>query len=50
MAGFKSKADDPALAGLTTDIYEVFRGLKFESNAEIGQKGMFFKSLKSRGG
>ena len=28
---------------LTTGIHEVFRGLKFKSNAEIGQKGMFFE-------
>ena len=27
------------------DILEVFRGLKFEPNAGIGQKGMFFKGL-----
>ncbi len=27
---------------LTTDIQLVFRGLKFESDAEIGQKGMVF--------
>jgi hypothetical protein len=34
---------------LTTGIQLVFRGLKFETNAEIGQKGMFFKGLaKSR--
>ncbi len=30
---------------LTTGIYGIFRGLKFESDAEIGQKGMFFKAL-----
>jgi hypothetical protein len=30
---------------LTTDIHEVFRGLKFEPNAGIGQKGIFFKGL-----
>jgi hypothetical protein len=34
---------------LTTDIHEVFRGLKFESNAGIGQKGIFFKGLKIMG-
>jgi len=27
------------------DIHEVFRGLKFEPNARIGQKGMFSKGL-----
>jgi hypothetical protein len=32
---FKVKDDDPALAGLTTDIHGVFRGLKFESDAKI---------------
>jgi hypothetical protein len=26
---------------LTTGIHKVFRGLKFESNAEIGQRGVF---------
>ena len=45
MAGLKVKEDDPALAGLTTDIQLVFRGLKFESDAKIGQKRVFFKSL-----
>jgi hypothetical protein len=30
---------------LTTGIHRVFRGLKFETNAEIGQKGAFFKGL-----
>jgi hypothetical protein len=30
---------------LTTDIHGVFRGLKFEPNAGIGQNGMFFKGL-----
>ena len=29
----------------TTGIYRIFRGLKFEPNAEIGQKGRFFKGL-----
>jgi len=28
---------------LTTDIHRVFRGLKFESDAEIEQKGGFAK-------
>ena len=32
---------------LTTDIHRVFRGLKFEPNAGIGQKGTFFKGLFS---
>ncbi len=27
---------------LTADIHQVFRGSKFESDAEIGQKGMFY--------
>jgi hypothetical protein len=35
----------PPKAGLTTGIHLVFRGLKFESDDEIGQKGMFFKAL-----
>ena len=30
---------------LTTGIYLIFRGLKFESDAEIGQKGAFCKGL-----
>ena len=30
---------------LTTGIHVVFRGLKFEFDAEIGQKGTFFKVL-----
>ncbi len=38
---FKVKAGDPAAAGLTTGIHRVFRGLKFEPDAEIGQKGTF---------
>jgi hypothetical protein len=44
----KVKEDDPALAGLTTDIHTVFRGLKFESDAKIEQKGTFFKGLGMR--
>jgi hypothetical protein len=31
---------------LTTGIHEVFRGLKFGSDAGIGQKRTFFKGLK----
>jgi len=31
---------------LTTVIHTVFRGLKFESDAELVQKGAFFKGLK----
>jgi hypothetical protein len=31
---------------LTTGILVVFRGLQFEPDAEIGQKGRFFKGLK----
>ena len=31
---------------LTTDIHGVFRGLKSEPNAEIEQKGVFFKGLE----
>jgi caffeoyl-CoA O-methyltransferase len=31
---------------LSTGIPLVFRGLKFESDAEIGEKGAFFKALK----
>ena len=30
---------------LTTGIHLVFRGLKFESDTEIGQKGAFCKGL-----
>ncbi len=30
---------------LTTGIYVIFRRLKFELNAEIGRKGVFFKGL-----
>ncbi len=30
---------------LTTGIHRVFRGLKFEPDAEIGQKGAFCKGL-----
>jgi hypothetical protein len=30
---------------LTADIHQVFRELKSESDAEIGQKGTFFKAL-----
>jgi hypothetical protein len=33
---------------LTTGIHWVFRGLKFEPDAEIGQKGMFCKGLKDK--
>jgi hypothetical protein len=33
---------------LTTGIPVVFRGLEFESDAEIGQKGAFFKGLKEK--
>jgi hypothetical protein len=29
----------------TTGIHLVFRGLKFESDAEVGKKGIFFKAL-----
>jgi hypothetical protein len=31
---------------LTTGIYGIFRGLNFASDAEIGQKGAFFKGLR----
>ena len=34
---------------LTTGIHGVFRGLKFEPDAEIGQKGVFFKGLTKKG-
>ncbi len=30
---------------LTTGKHRVFRGLKFEPDVEIGQKGVFFKGL-----
>jgi hypothetical protein len=32
---------------LTTGIHVVFRGLKFESDAEIEQKGAFCKGLRT---
>jgi hypothetical protein len=32
---------------LTTGIHLVFRGLKFEPDVEIGQKGGFYKGLKA---
>jgi hypothetical protein len=32
---------------LTAGIHEVFRGLKIEHDAEIGQKGVFCKGLTS---
>jgi hypothetical protein len=35
---------------LTTGICAIFRGLKFESDAEIGQKGELFKGLDKSGG
>jgi hypothetical protein len=38
----RSRKMIPPKAGLTTDLQLVFRGLKFESEAEIGQKGMVF--------
>jgi len=31
---------------LTTGIHRVFRGLKSESDTEIGQKGTFYKGLR----
>ena len=33
---------------LTTGIYLIFRGLKFESDAEIGRNGSFFKGLVTK--
>jgi len=33
-------------SGLNVVIHWVFRGLKFEPDAVIGQKGMFYKGLK----
>jgi len=33
------------MKNLTAGIYGIFRGLNFESDAEIGQKGTFFKGL-----
>ena len=41
----KFKEGDPAMAGLTTGIHGVFLGLKFEPDAEIEQKGAFYKGL-----
>jgi hypothetical protein len=39
----KIKEDDPPpnFGGLTTGILVVFRGLKFESDADIGKKDRF---------
>ncbi len=34
------------LGGLTTGIYRIFRGLKIEPDAEIGQKVAFCKGLR----
>ena len=34
-----------ASGGLTTGIHVVFRGLKFEPDAEIGQNGTFWNWL-----
>jgi len=45
---FKSKIPDfdrGKAKILTTDIHYVFRGLQFETDAEIGQKGAFCKGL-----
>jgi hypothetical protein len=33
---------------LTAGIHRVFRGLKFEPDAEIGQKGAFCKGLTNK--
>ena len=46
------KKDDPATGGINQSIQGVFRGLKFESDAELVQKGAFFKGLacNRRGG
>ena len=33
---------------LTTGIHRVFRGLKFETDTEIGQKGVFCKGFEVR--
>jgi hypothetical protein len=46
-----SQVEDPALLRGNTRVFAigiplVFRGLGFESDAEIGQKGAFFKGLK----
>jgi hypothetical protein len=35
---------------LTGGIYGIFRGLNFEPDIEIGQKGVFFKGLGSMPG
>ena len=35
---------------LTTGIHLVFRGLKFEPDTEIGQKGAFCKGLEAMDG
>ena len=34
---FKIKEGDPPIGGLTAGIHTVFRGLKFEPDADIGQ-------------
>ena len=44
--GVKSRKMIPPSAGLATGIHGVFRGLKFESDAELVPKGAIFKGLK----
>ena len=50
----RQTADPALLRGkariLNTGIHVVFRGLEFESDAEIGQKGAFFKGLEVKRG
>ena len=43
--GIKSPLSSRKAIILTTGIHGVFRGLKFEPDAEIGQKGAFCKGL-----
>ena len=42
---FKRDSSSRKTKNLTAGIYGIFRGLNFESDAEIGQKGAFFKGL-----
>jgi len=47
---FKIKEDDPILrSGLSAGILQVFRGIKFESDTELGQKALFYKGHNKGG-
>jgi hypothetical protein len=43
--GGASRLIESSLWVVTGGIHAVFRGLKFEPNAEMGQKGVFFRGL-----